>query len=177
MYLGLPLLCHECAAGFDGVGLLKLVMRDARARITPGGEEEKEKERKGCQPPVVHPHPVRRLRLQQARRGSSSPANPRGASADKATAIEQRRSDGSVIKSLTPPPYLPRLRSSLSLSLASTTLHPSPTRVAHHHTTQHNTTSPSIALTVIVLNLTNRNHEGRTLRRSVAAGLSERRRP
>jgi hypothetical protein len=140
MYLGLPLLCHECTAGFDGVGLLKLVMRDARARITPGGEEEKEKERKGCQPPAVHPHPVRRLRLQQARRGSSSPANPRGASADKATAIEQRRSDGSVIKSLTPPPYLPRLRSSLSLSLASTTLHPSPTRVAHHHTTQHNTT-------------------------------------
>lgn len=125
MYHGLPLLCHECTAGFDGVGLLKLVMRDARAQITPGGEEEKEKERKGCQPPVVHPHPVRRLRLQQARR-----------------AIEQRRSDGSVIKSLTPPPYLPRLSSSLSLSLASTTLHPSPTRVAHHHTTQHNTTQP-----------------------------------
>ena len=53
MYLGLTLLCHECTAGFDVVELLKLVMRDTRARITAGGEEKKGK---GCQPPAPHPH-------------------------------------------------------------------------------------------------------------------------
>jgi len=135
MYLGLTLLCHECTAGFGVVELLKLVMRDTRARITAGGEEKKGE---GKRMPTSRPSstPVPRLRLQQARWGSSSPANPQGASADKATAIEQRRrrpSDGSVIKSLT--------------SLASEALFPcvnNPPSITNsgcassHNTTQHN---------------------------------------
>jgi hypothetical protein len=66
MYLGLPLLCHECTAGSDVVELLKLVMRDTRARITAGGEEEKGEGRKRM--PTSRPSsiPVPRLRLQQA---------------------------------------------------------------------------------------------------------------
>jgi hypothetical protein len=56
MYLGLPLLCHECTAGFDVVELLKLVMRDTRARITAGGEEEKGegREKDAHLPPLIH---------------------------------------------------------------------------------------------------------------------------
>jgi hypothetical protein len=56
MYLGLPLLCHECTAWFDVVELLKLVMRDTRARITAGGEEEKGegREKDANLPPLIH---------------------------------------------------------------------------------------------------------------------------
>jgi hypothetical protein len=48
-------LCHECIAGFDVVEPPKPVMRDTRARITPGGEEEKD-----ANLPLFIPHPVPR---------------------------------------------------------------------------------------------------------------------